>query len=371
SRNSGCGGASADPSVHPQLQHQQHHHRETGIAASSNTPPPPQHIARMRMLITLLLLGFVSQSLCASTDTETRRARTLTSTRSLSSSGPEIGNKMEQQLAAILAAISSSNEKTERALAELKSEMSLVKASVSSTQEQIKLIRQDSNLMLGSMFQPSCDEIAQNLNNPAETLVGVYTIKPPNGGTAQVRCELNRSVGWTIILSRTDGLQPFDKTYAEYQKGFGNPSGEHWIGLDVLHRLTSTKTHQLRVLLEDFDGKKAWVQYNKFQVGGPEDKYRLNVGDYEADSAIGDGLETHNGMPFSTYDQDSDKKSEANCAQMFGGRGGWWYNSCYNVLPTGAYRKTGKDWGGVAWWPWRDVKHSLKAITLMIRPRDY
>lgn len=318
----------------------------------------------MWIQVFVLVFGLVSHSLCASTNTGTDRAPR-------SSTGSSGGGVLEQQLSAILSAITLSNEKTERSLAELKTELSLVKTSVTSTQQQLTLLRQDSNLMLGSMFQPSCDEIAQNQANQQETLVGVYTIKPPNGGTTQVRCELSRSVGWTVILSRIDGSENFKRPYADYQRGFGNPSVEHWIGLDILHRITASKVHQLRVLLEDFDGKKAWVQYNKFQVGPAETKYQLTVGDYEADSAIGDGFEIHNGMPFSTIDSDSDKRTDANCAKSFGGGGGWWYNTCYNVLPTGGYRTTGKDWGGVAWWPWRDVKHSLKAITLMIRPRDY
>ena len=52
-----------------------------------------------------------------------------------------------------------------------------------------------------------------------------------------------------------------------------------------------------------------------------------------------------------------------------GGKGGWWYNACYHVLGTGTYRKTkGNDRGGIHWYPFQDVKHSLKSFKMSIRP---
>ena len=65
----------------------------------------------------------------------------------------------------------------------------------------------------------------------------------------------------------------------------------------------------------------------------------------------------------------------SSCAHMMGGGGGWWYNSCYHALGTGTYRtlKPGQkqmppEYGGVTWHPFSDVKQSLKAFKMMIKP---
>lgn len=47
----------------------------------------------------------------------------------------------------------------------------------------------------------------------------------------KVRCELGHgAVGWTVMLSRISGEEPFNRTFKEYQEGFGNPDAEYWIG---------------------------------------------------------------------------------------------------------------------------------------------
>ena len=72
----------------------------------------------------------------------------------------------------------------------------------------------------------------------------------------------------------------FDKTFAEYQKGFSangvlkkqsidhlnNLLGESWLGLDNLHRLTSQQDYKLKITMTDFDGKKYVAIYDQFKV---------------------------------------------------------------------------------------------------------
>ncbi|KAK7066199.1 microfibrillar-associated protein 4 [Halocaridina rubra] len=277
----------------------------------------------------------------------------------------------QSNVASSLDTILSKLEANHRELTSSISEMTRV---ARETQMEMTDLQEDMELLLGQMYKPSCQEIAQDQHEGVawetnKASVGVFTVKPPKYRPTEVRCEIERgAVGWTVMLSRTNGIELFNRTYKEYQEGFGHPTGDYWIGNDFLHRLTTWKPHQLRVVMEDWDGQKTWAQYNRFRVAGPEDSYRITIEQFEADSAAGDGMEIHNGMLFSTYDRDDDNNKDGNCAQLFGGGGGWWYNNCYHVLPTGRYRSSGgMEYGGVAWYPWRSVKHSLKAISLLLR----
>lgn len=317
-------------------------------------------VARMAVLMVATAI-MVQESLASETKPITRTASiplTSADTRQ---------NAIESTLQTILSTIQENHN-------QLQSSVREVMRVARRTQRELTELREDTDLILGQMYKPSCQEVAEDLHDGTrgrtnEAIVGVYTIKPPKYKPTQVRCELGRgAVGWTVILSRSNGRERFNRTYREYQDGFGDPSDEYYIGNELLHRLTTWRSHQLRVVMEDFDGQKTWVQYKIFRVAGPEDNYQLTVGEFEADSAAGDGLQIHNGMKFSTYDKDDDSNKDGNCSQLFGGGGGWWFSNCYHVLPTGRYRSVGgNEYGGVAWYPWRNVKHSLKAMTLLIR----
>ena len=37
--------------------------------------------------------------------------------------------------------------------------------------------------------------------------------------------------------SRTKGDELFNKSYAEYDRGFGDVSGDHWLGLQAVYQL--------------------------------------------------------------------------------------------------------------------------------------
>lgn len=57
-------------------------------------------------------------------------------------------------------------------------------------------------------------------------------------------------------------------------QGFGDPSGEHWLGNDVIHLLTISRDYTLQVQLKDVDGNQAYSQYDHFYIDGEEKKYR-------------------------------------------------------------------------------------------------
>ena len=173
--------------------------------------------------------------------------------------------------------------------------------------------------------------------------------------------------GWTVFQRRMDGSVDFYRYWTDYQQGFGNLSGEFWLGLDKIHRLTSTPT-ELRVDMQDFEGNSSYAQYTSFSVGDSASKYILTVSGYSG--TAGDSLDNdsygHNGFRFSTRDQDNDAISDS-CAQLY--KGGWWYNRCHisnlNGLYHGGPHSSLAD--GVNWWTWKGFYYSLKFTEMKLR----
>ena len=61
---------------------------------------------------------------------------------------------------------------------------------------------------------------------------------------------------WTMIQRRVDGNVSFDRPWGEYAAGFGDVDGSFWLGLQLLHTITSIGGNQLHIHLESFtDGK--------------------------------------------------------------------------------------------------------------------
>ena len=73
--------------------------------------------------------------------------------------------------------------------------------------------------------------------------------------------------GWTVFQRRQDGSVDFNRSWVDYERGFGNLSGEFWLGLSKLHRLTRYGIHTLRVCLGDFENNTAYAQYCTFSIG--------------------------------------------------------------------------------------------------------
>ncbi|CAL4152422.1 unnamed protein product, partial [Meganyctiphanes norvegica] len=100
---------------------------------------------------------------------------------------------------------------------------------------------------------------------------------------------------WTIIQRRQD-VQPrvnFTRPWADYVQEFGELTGEFWLGLDHIHRLTSDTINELYIELQDWQSNTRWAKYSNFAVGPAEDNYRLTVTGYSGDA--GDAMqERHN-----------------------------------------------------------------------------
>ena len=80
---------------------------------------------------------------------------------------------------------------------------------------------------------------------------GVYTIDPGCGDPFSVWCDMNRG-GWIVFQRRRDGSENFYRGWMEYENGFGDVKGEHWLGLKNISCLTGAKpVAQLRVDLAE------------------------------------------------------------------------------------------------------------------------
>jgi len=164
----------------------------------------------------------------------------------------------------------------------------------------------------------------------------------------RVRCD---GENWIVFQRRTAGDVDFYRNWDQYVSGFGEVTGDHWLGLEHIHTLCPpSRPCRLRVDLKDpqyLNGTLVWAEYSSFSLTGSSDNYRLSISGYDARSTVSrDSLVyPHNGMAFTTKDKDNDV-SDGNCAIF--GHGAWWYESCYNSNLNGKYGA--RDKTGVKWW---------------------
>ena len=81
-----------------------------------------------------------------------------------------------------------------------------------------------------------------------------------------------------MFQKRLDGSVDFYRGWTEYKRAFGSLTGEFWLGLDKIHRLTSSGNYKLRVDLEDFSENTYYPEYDFFKVASEREKYELSVG---------------------------------------------------------------------------------------------
>ncbi|KRF98336.1 uncharacterized protein Dwil_GK27653 [Drosophila willistoni] len=135
--------------------------------------------------------------------------------------------------------------------------------------------------------------------------------------------------GWFVIHRRNvdNYAISFDLNWSSYKNGFGSFYADYFIGLEKLHRITSSYRHELYIYLEDFSHQVWFAKYDNFQIGNEEENYRLkSIGTYTG--SAGDALSSGLNAAFSTYDRDNDYEYFRNCAKDY--HGGWWYKSCTN-----------------------------------------
>ncbi|XP_070406503.1 uncharacterized protein [Nothobranchius furzeri] len=219
-----------------------------------------------------------------------------------------------------------------------------------------------------------------------KTTSGVYLVTPDlRSRSFPVFCDMVLGGGgWTLLQSRQDGSVSFNRTWMEYQTGFGVlDGGEFWLGNNMIHLLTRDRDMMLRVELEDFDGVTGFAQYELFRVAGERLRYRLTVDGYSG--TAGDALRfskryDHNNRAFTTPDRDHDRYPSGNCGAYYSS--GWWFDACMAANLNGRYYN-GKYRGvrdGIFWGTWYNISEeyyptnerlSFKSVRMMIRPKAF
>ncbi|XP_015472130.1 tenascin-X-like [Parus major] len=176
-----------------------------------------------------------------------------------------------------------------------------------------------------------------------------------------------------VFQRRQDGGTDFWRGWDSYARGFGNVSGEFWLGNEALHELTTATPTELRVDLRTARDS-AFALYRDFAVGSAQERYRLRVGAFSG--TAGDALSYHSGSPFSTKDRDSrdprDRRDPSGrphpppCAVAYGGA--WWYRNCHYANLNGRYG-TPRDHQGIHWFPWKGFNVSIPFTEMKLRPQ--
>ncbi|XP_023665576.2 tenascin-R-like isoform X2 [Paramormyrops kingsleyae] len=190
----------------------------------------------------------------------------------------------------------------------------------------------------------------------------------PNGNrgpSALVYCDMEtEGGGWTVIQRRMDGTTNFFRRWKEYSAGFGNMSGEFWIGNELLHNLTQMMPMTMRVDLRS-ESESAYARYSSFSIDSARRHYAIKVSGYSG--TAGDSMKYHNGRPFSTRDRDP-YPFITRCAMSY--RGGWWYKNCHEANLNGLY-DTHTNHQGVIWTEWKGKDFSIPFTEMKIRPTSF
>jgi len=136
-----------------------------------------------------------------------------------------------------------------------------------------------------------------------------------------------------------------NRTWAEYKVGFGDPSGNYWLGNDLLSQLTANNRYKLRFDLQQRDtGNWYYAEYSTFRVLSEADNYTLQVAGFSGNAGYDALHGFHNGRQFSTIDRDNDLYSRS-CAALLGG--GFWWPGCGGCYVNGARSTNNFYWANL------------------------
>lgn len=205
---------------------------------------------------------------------------------------------------------SSRNDKISQKLDNLGLLINTVRSSVNKIEKEVVVVKNHVRTSSLRNNQPQF-ALVPSRDETFASQSAICTANDPNtdSGIRKVRpnfyafCEMDDedANGWIVIQNRYDGLTDFFRTWNEYKQGFGNIAGEFWMGLDKIYELTSSKLHELMIVMEDFNDVRKVAKYSAFAISDESSFYSLNIlGSFSGDAD--DSLKYHAGMKFSTFE---------------------------------------------------------------------
>ncbi|XP_045178930.2 microfibril-associated glycoprotein 4-like [Mercenaria mercenaria] len=148
--------------------------------------------------------------------------------------------------------------------------------------------------------------------------------------------------GWTVFQNRFDGSVDFFRNSSEYENGFGDKSGEFWLGLKFVQEMASHGKTELRLDLTAGDGRTGYETFPNFKLdNSPNYTLHLDPGTTNIKRGVNVSFSGHDGYHFSTYDADRDVMSDYHCAEVH--TTGWWFDdTCQRVNLNGVYSTPGE-----------------------------
>lgn len=152
----------------------------------------------------------------------------------------------------------------------------------------------------------------------------VHNVEVPHFKPFRVLCNSEfAGPGWTVIQQRINGGENFYRNWQAYKNGFGDFTGDFFLGLENIYRLTNNQAHELYIHMERFNGRSEYVRYDNFKVAGEKDKYRLLSLGMVSGNVENDNMRANEHMKFSTYDSLNEKIVHP--AEFY--HGAWWYGN--------------------------------------------
>ncbi|KAK6187205.1 hypothetical protein SNE40_005283 [Patella caerulea] len=209
--------------------------------------------------------------------------------------------------------------------------------------------------------------VRQNIIFPPYRVL--VNIKPTTASKPfEVRCFI-RQFGWTDVMERNRDclFENFNRSFVEYEEGFGSVPANRFIGLkNVRHLLNNSGTKTtLDIHLVQNNITECNLYYDKFQLLGPS--YAMYLDGFISGTSLNCynsllGNADLNGTNFSTYDFDFTGSNQ--CATRMGG--GWWFANnveCTRGFLTGTMDGSGTD----NFWKDNFGEATLKLIAVDLR----
>ena len=154
------------------------------------------------------------------------------------------------------------------------------------------------------------------------SISGVYTIRKGSFDSALAFCDMNTTEGGWIVVqrNRAGSSVNFNRNFSDYERGFGDLTGDFWYGLEELQCLTQRGSWEMRIDYEHRNGTISYLHYMFFRVDTSVFNYRIVVSRFAGTGQ--DLLRGYNNRGFSTADRDVDGSS-MNCAAEE--KSGFWF----------------------------------------------